>query len=104
MRANQIRLWFSSLAYVIMNELRSVGLRGTHMAEATCQTMRLKLLKIGAQVHLSVRRVSISMASGYPDQILFGTILENLQRVPSVRRTDPGSSRVMTHLSRASIS
>jgi hypothetical protein len=80
MRANQIRLWFSSLAYVIMNELRSVGLRGTRMAEATCQTLRLKLLKIGARVCVSVRRVSVSMAGGYPDQILFGTILENLQR------------------------
>jgi len=80
MRANQIRLWFSSLAYVIMNELRSVGLRGTRMAEATCQTVRLKLLKIGARVCVSVRRVSVSMAGGYPDQILFGTILENLQR------------------------
>jgi hypothetical protein len=80
MKSNQLRLWFSSLAYVILNELRSVGLRRTRMAEATCQSIRLKLLKIGAQVRLSVRRVSISMASGYPDQTLFGTILENLQR------------------------
>jgi hypothetical protein len=80
MRANQIRLWFSSLAYVIMNELRTVGLRGTRMAEATCQTLRLKLLKIGARVCVSVRRVSVSMAGGYPDQILFGTILKKLQR------------------------
>jgi hypothetical protein len=80
MRANQIRLWFSSLAYVIMNELRSVGLQGTRMAEATCQTLRLKLLKIGARVCVSVRRVSVSMAGAYPDQILFGTILKKLQR------------------------
>ena len=48
MRANQLRLWFSSLAYVILNELRRVGLRGTEWREATCQSIRLKLLKIGA--------------------------------------------------------
>ena len=80
MRANQLRLWFSSLAYVILNELRSVGLRGTRMAEATCASIRLKLLKIGAHVKVSVRRVVFSMASGYPDQDLFQTILSNLQR------------------------
>jgi hypothetical protein len=80
MRANQIRLWFSSLAYVILNELRAVGLRGTRMAEATCESMRLKLLKIGAHVKVSVRRVVFSMASGYPDQDLFRSVLLNLQR------------------------
>ena len=80
MRANQLRLWFSSLAYVFMNELRRVGLRGTKFAQATCQTMRLKLLKIGAQVRVSVRRVKVSFASGYPDQELFIQILENLRK------------------------
>ena len=80
MRANQLRLWFSSLAYVILNELRCVGLRGTRMAEATCASMRLKLLKIGAHVKVSVRRVVFSMASGYPDQDLFRSVLSNLQR------------------------
>ena len=80
MKANQLRLWFSSLAYVILNELRSVGLRRTHMAEATCQSIRLKLLKIGAHVRVSVRRVVFSMASGYPDQDLFRSVLDNLQR------------------------
>jgi len=80
MRANQLRLWFSSLAYVILNELRSVGLRGTHMAEATCASIPLKLLKIGAHVKVSVRRVIFSMASGYPDQELFRIVLGNLQR------------------------
>jgi hypothetical protein len=86
MRANQLRLWFSSLAYVILNELRGVGLRGTRMADATCQTMRLKLLKTGAHVRVSVRRVTVSMAGGYPDQILFGTILDNLQRAYRLKR------------------
>jgi hypothetical protein len=80
MKANQLRLWFSSLAYVILNELRSVGLRRTRMAEATCQSIRLKLLKIGAHVRVSVRRVVFSMASGYPDQDLFRSVLDNLQR------------------------
>lgn len=80
MRANQLRLWFSSLAYVILNELRSVGLRGTRMAQSTCASIRLKLLKIGAHVRLSVRRVTFSMASGYPDQQLFRAVLLNLQR------------------------
>jgi hypothetical protein len=80
MRANQLRLWFSSLAYVILNELRAVGLRGTRMAEATCASMRLKLLKIGAHVKVSVRRVVFSMAGGYPDQDLFRSVLSNLQR------------------------
>jgi hypothetical protein len=86
MRANQLRLWFSSLAYVILNELRSVGLRGTHMAQATCESIRLKLLKIGAQVRLSVRRVLFSMAGGYPDQELFAAALGNLQRAYHLRR------------------
>lgn len=80
MRANQLRLWFSSLAYVILNELRSVGLRRTRMAEATCQSIRLKLLKIGAYMKVSTRRVVFSMASGYPDQDLFHVVLGNLQR------------------------
>jgi hypothetical protein len=86
MRANQLRLWFSSLAYVILNELRSVGLRGTKMAEATCQSIRLKLLKIGAHVKLSVRRVVFSMAGGYPDQDLFRSVLDNLQHAYHLKR------------------
>jgi len=74
------------LAYVILNELRCVGLRGTRMAEATCASMRLKLLKIGAQVKVSVRRVVFSMASGYPDQDLFRLVLLNLQRTYHLQR------------------
>jgi hypothetical protein len=86
MRANQLRLWFSSLAYVILNELRQVGLRGTSMAHATCQSIRLKLMKIGAQMSVSVRRVVFSMASGYPEQELFATVLGNLQRTYRLQR------------------
>jgi hypothetical protein len=86
MRANQLRLWFSSLAYVMLNELRSVGLRGTRMAQATCESIRLMLLKIGAQVRLSVRRVVFSLAGGYPDQDLFAIVLGNLQQAYHLRR------------------
>jgi hypothetical protein len=59
MRANQIRLWFASFAYVLLDALRRIGLRHTQFAAATCGTIRLKLLKIGAQVRLSVRRIKI---------------------------------------------
>lgn len=66
MRANQLRLWFASLAYVLICALRRLGLANTRLAEATCGTIRLKLLKIGAQVRVSVRRIKIAMASACP--------------------------------------
>jgi hypothetical protein len=66
MRANQLRLWFASFAYVLMEALRRIGLRHTQFAHATCGTIRLKLLKIGAQVRTSVRRIKIAMASACP--------------------------------------
>ena len=66
MRANQLRLWFASMAYVLMCALRRIGLAGSELARATCGTIRLKLLKIGAQVTISVRRVKIAFASSYP--------------------------------------
>jgi hypothetical protein len=68
MRANQLRLWFASFAYVLLDALRRIGLRHTQFATATCGTIRLKLLKIGAQVRLSVRRIKIAMASACPYQ------------------------------------
>ncbi len=68
MRANQLRLWFASMAYVLICALRRVGLKHTQFAQATCGTIRLKLLKIGALVRISVRRVKIAMASAYPYQ------------------------------------
>jgi len=71
LRANQIRLWFSSLAYCLMNALRRLGLSGTELARARCDTIRLKLLKIGAAVWVTVRKVWVSMASSYPLQDLF---------------------------------
>lgn len=79
MRSNQIRLWFSSLAYVLVSSLRRLGLAGTTMARSRCDTIRLKLLKIGASVRVSVRRVLVSLASGYPLQDLFHQIYRRLQ-------------------------
>jgi hypothetical protein len=79
MRANQLRLWFSSVAYVLMNELRQVALAGTELARAQCHTIRLKLLKIGARVTVSVRRLVIHMAGGYPYQRLFGKALARIR-------------------------
>jgi hypothetical protein len=68
MRANQLRLWFASFAYVLLDALRRIGLRHTQFATATCGTIRLKLLKIGAQVRTSVRRIKVAMASACPYQ------------------------------------
>jgi DDE family transposase len=68
MRANQLRLWFASFAYVLLEALRRIGLRHTQFATATCGTIRLKLLKIGAQVRKSVRRIKVAMASAFPYQ------------------------------------
>jgi hypothetical protein len=66
MRANQLRLWFASMAYVLVCALRRIGLAHTQFAQATCGTIRLKLLKIGALVRTSVRRVTVAMASACP--------------------------------------
>ncbi|MBI3513576.1 MAG: IS1380 family transposase [Proteobacteria bacterium] len=72
MRANQLRLWFASLAYVLVCALRRLALQGTRLAAASCGTIRLKLLKIGALVRISVRRIKIAMASACPYQREFG--------------------------------
>jgi hypothetical protein len=68
MRANQLRLWFASIAYVLVCALRRIGLAHTQFAKATCGTIRLKLLKIGALVRTSVRRVKLVMPSAFPHQ------------------------------------
>ena len=68
MRANRLRLWFASMAYVLIAALRRIGLAGGRFADATCGTIRLKLLKIGALVRLSVRRLKVAMASSFPYQ------------------------------------
>jgi len=79
MRANQIRLYFSSAAYLLMQALRRLGLRGTQMATAQCNTIRLKLLKVGAQVKVTVRKVWISLAGGYPYVDIFYQVFRNLK-------------------------
>ncbi len=81
MRANQLRLWFSSVAYTLMNALRRLGLKGTKLAKARCDTIRLKLLKIGAQIKVTVRKVWVSLSESYPYQQLFKQVYENLRRL-----------------------
>jgi hypothetical protein len=68
MRANQLRLWFASIAYVLLCALRRIGLAHTPFAQATCGTIRLKLLKLGALVRISVRRIKVALASACPFQ------------------------------------
>jgi hypothetical protein len=81
MRANQLRLWLSSLAYALVHELRRVGLAGTELARAQVGTIRTRLLKIGGQVKVSVRRVLITLSSAFPQQEVFAQALKNLQRL-----------------------
>ena len=80
MRANQLRLWFASFAYVLIEALRRIGLRFTQFATATCGTIRLKLLKIGAQVRVSVRRIKVAMASACPFQTEYHLAYLSLKR------------------------
>ena len=68
MRANQLRLWFASFAYVLLCALRRIGLKHTQFARATCATIRLKLLKIAALVRISVRRIKLAMPSAFACQ------------------------------------
>jgi len=77
--SNRIRLWFSSAGYVLMQTLRRVGLKGTALAKAQCHTIRLKLLKIGAHIRITVRKVWISFSEAYPYAKLFRQALENLR-------------------------
>ena len=81
MRANQLRLWFASMAYVLLCALRRLALQHTQFAKATCGTIRLKLLKIGALVRTSVRRITFAMASSYPYQRDFALAHANLTNV-----------------------
>jgi hypothetical protein len=82
MRSNQLRLYFSSFAYVLMQTLRRLGLEGTSMARAQCDTIRLKLFKVGAHIRISVRRVRIAFSESYPYAGLFRHIMQRLQQIP----------------------
>jgi hypothetical protein len=78
MRANQLRLWFSAIAYTLLVALRRLGLRGTELAQAQCDTIRLKLLKIGALIRVTVRKVWISLSESFPYRDLFVRVYRNL--------------------------
>ena len=82
MRSNQIRLYFSSIAYLLVEALRRLGLKATELAQAQATTIRLKLLKIGALIRVTVRKVWIALAGGYPYAELWATIWGQLQRLP----------------------
>jgi hypothetical protein len=82
LRSNQIRLYFSSIAYVLMEALRRLGLAGTEWAQAQATTIRLKVLKIGAQIRVTVRKVWIALAEGYPYAKLWASIWARLQQIP----------------------
>jgi hypothetical protein len=79
MRANQMRLYLSAMAYVLVSGLRRLGLKATELAQAQVSTIRTKLLKIGAQVRVTVRKVWVSMASSYPWQDLYQQVWANLR-------------------------
>jgi hypothetical protein len=79
MWSNQLRLYFSSIAYVLLQTLRRIALLGTELQKAQCGTIRLKLLKIGAQIRVTVRKVWISLAGGYPQAELFARVLAALE-------------------------
>jgi hypothetical protein len=84
MRANQVRLFFSSIAYTLLNALRHLGLAGTELAAAQCQTVRLKLLKIGALVRVTVRKVWVHLASGCPYAEIFRRVHARLSVVRQI--------------------
>ena len=79
MRVNQMRLWFSAVAYMLFEQLRRLALAGTELERARCTTIRSKLIKIGARVRVTVRRIWLSMSSAYPYQDLFWLILGRIQ-------------------------
>jgi Transposase DDE domain group 1 len=81
MRANQVRLCLATVAYVVLRALRQFGLSQTEMAQAQCDRMRVQLLKIGAVVRLSVRRVYVALSQAYPWRALFVQVWQNLRQL-----------------------
>lgn len=79
LESNQLRLWLSALAYLLLERMRSIGLSGTELAKATVGTIRLKVLKVAAQVTLSVRRIYIQFSAAWPNRQLFATCQAQLQ-------------------------
>ena len=93
MRANQLRLWFASMAYVLLCALRRIALHHTPFAKATCGTIRLKLLKIGALVRVSVRRIKVAMASACPAAAYLGLRCQASRRCRQRARPRPPDTR-----------
>jgi hypothetical protein len=96
MRSNQLRLYFSTVAYVVMRSLREFGLKETAMESAQCDTIRVRLFKIGGVVRVSVRRVVVAMSEAYPWREVFEAVWANLRRlferppaVPAAPAMDP---------------
>jgi hypothetical protein len=83
LRANQLRLYWSSFAYLLMHGLRRLGLAGTCWARAQCSTIRTRILKLAAVVRISARRVWLAFASGYPYQVAFAAVLARLRCRPA---------------------
>jgi hypothetical protein len=79
MRANQVRMCLSTVAYIVMRALRDFGLRETELAQAQCDTIRVKLLKIGATIHVSVRRVVLALSEAFPFQTIFQRAWQKLR-------------------------
>jgi hypothetical protein len=80
--SNQLRLWLATFAYLLMERVRALGLFGSQLAQATLGSVRLKLLKVAAQVTVSVRRVYVELSSAYPLQELFGLCHRRLMKLP----------------------
>jgi hypothetical protein len=85
MRANQLRLWFSSVAYTLMTAMRRLGLKNTELANAQCDTIRLKLLKVGAQIRVTVRKVWVSLSQSWPYREIFAMVYRQLQSLRPMR-------------------
>lgn len=79
LRRHQIRLYFSTVAYLLRQALRRLGLAGTPLAKAQCNTVRLKLLKSGAQIRIPVRKIWLSLSTGYPYLELFRQVHRQFQ-------------------------
>ena len=85
MRANQLRLWLASFAYILLCAVRRIGLHHTTFSKVSCGTIRLKLLKIGAQVRVSVRRIKFALASSCPVAAVWGRAASRLNAAASPR-------------------
>ena len=94
MRANQLRVWFSAVAYALMTEFQRTALAGTDLARAQTNTIRVRLLEVGAIINVSVRRVRIALSSVFPLQTLFA---EALELIKSTYQPQGGRSKLGCH-------